>query len=192
MKKTFVSKIHREIIKKIAYFCPNLYMKKYITWLKKHGMVFSGTPNWFSNDVFFDGTDYSLIEIGDFVTISIGVVLLTHDFAMHTIYNANEKCFSILPEEELIINMLDQKNQLNDLRGIHIGNNTFIGARSIILPGTYIGNNCIVGAGSVVKGIVDDNTIVVGNPSRKIHNTSEWMKNKIAKLCEEERNRVNG
>lgn len=49
-----------------------------------------------------------------------------------------------------------------------IGNNTFIGARSIILPGLTIGSNCIVSAGAVVTKDVPDNSIVAGNPARII------------------------
>ena len=44
---------------------------------------------------------------------------------------------------------------------ITIGNNSWIGAGSIILRGTQIGNNCVIGAGSVVKGVIPDNTVFV-------------------------------
>lgn len=37
------------------------------------------------------------------------------------------------------------------LKPISVGNNVFVGARSVILPGTFIGDNCIIGAGAVVK-----------------------------------------
>ena len=36
--------------------------------------------------------------------------------------------------------------------GVSIGENSFIGAGAVILPGTKIGKFCIIGAGSVVKG----------------------------------------
>lgn len=52
-----------------------------------------------------------------------------------------------------------------------IGENSFIGAGAIVLPGTTIGKNCIIGAGSVVKGIVEDYSIVAGNPCRVIGDT---------------------
>ena len=47
-----------------------------------------------------------------------------------------------------------------------IGENCFIGGRSLILPGVEIGNNCIVGAGSVVTRSVPPRSIVAGNPAR--------------------------
>lgn len=59
---------------------------------------------------------------------------------------------------------------------IKIGNNCFIGARASILPNTIIGNNVIVGACSVVKGIIPDDSIIVGNPAKIIGNTAEYAK----------------
>ena len=50
----------------------------------------------------------------------------------------------------------------------YIGNQTFIGANSIVLPGIKVGNNCIVGSGSVVTKDVPDNSVAVGNPARII------------------------
>ena len=61
--------------------------------------------------------------------------------------------------------VMDQSNgpQNNNfyLGDIEIGDNTWIGAGSIILRGTYIGNNCVIAAGSVVKGHIPDNTRLI-------------------------------
>jgi len=43
-----------------------------------------------------------------------------------------------------------------------------IGTSSTILSGVRIGKNAIVGAGSVVTKDVPDNTVVAGNPAKKI------------------------
>ena len=51
---------------------------------------------------------------------------------------------------------------------ITIGKNSFIGARTMILPGVEIGENAIVGAQSVVTKDVKPKDIVAGNPARKI------------------------
>ncbi len=50
----------------------------------------------------------------------------------------------------------------------YIGENCFIGGRSMIMPGVRIGNGCIVGAGSVVTKDVPDGCVVAGNPARVI------------------------
>ena len=47
-----------------------------------------------------------------------------------------------------------------------VGENCFIGARSLIMPGVTIGDHCIVGAGSVVTKDVPSGCIVAGNPAK--------------------------
>lgn len=51
---------------------------------------------------------------------------------------------------------------------IIIGNNVFIFANSVVLPGVKIGNNVTIGAGSVVTKDIPSNSIAVGNPCRVI------------------------
>ena len=51
---------------------------------------------------------------------------------------------------------------------IVIGNDVFIGARSIVLKGVTIGDGAIVGAGSVVTKDVPAGAVVAGNPARVI------------------------
>tara|TARA_B100001769_G_C21942215_1_gene507549 strand:- start:243 stop:842 length:600 start_codon:yes stop_codon:yes gene_type:complete len=52
--------------------------------------------------------------------------------------------------------------------GVEVESNCLIGANSVILPGLKIGSNSIVGAGSVVLKSLPPNSIVAGNPSKKI------------------------
>lgn len=49
-----------------------------------------------------------------------------------------------------------------------IGDDVWIGTRTIILPGVKIGDHAIIGAGSVVTRNVEEWTIVAGNPARMI------------------------
>lgn len=50
-------------------------------------------------------------------------------------------------------------------RDTRIGQNCFIGARSVILPGVQIGDNCVIGAGSIVTKDVPSRCIAAGNPA---------------------------
>jgi acetyltransferase-like isoleucine patch superfamily enzyme len=54
---------------------------------------------------------------------------------------------------------------------IHIGKHVWIGFRSIILKGVTIGDYSIIGAGSLITHPVPPNTIVAGNPAKKIGET---------------------
>ena len=47
------------------------------------------------------------------------------------------------------------------LGDIEIGDNSWIGAGSIILAGAKIGKNCVVAAGSIVTGEIMDNTVLI-------------------------------
>ena len=49
---------------------------------------------------------------------------------------------------------------------ITIGDDVWIGARAVILPGVKIGNHCVIGTGSVVKDDVPDHSVVAGVPAK--------------------------
>ena len=51
---------------------------------------------------------------------------------------------------------------------IIIGDDVWIGANAVILPGVTIGKHCVVAAGAVVTKDVPDNTIVGGVPAKEI------------------------
>ncbi|MEG1551379.1 MAG: DapH/DapD/GlmU-related protein, partial [Oscillospiraceae bacterium] len=56
---------------------------------------------------------------------------------------------------------------------VHIGNNVWIGAGAIILPGVNIGDNSVIGAGSVVTKDIPENVVAVGNPCKVLRKISE-------------------
>ncbi len=56
---------------------------------------------------------------------------------------------------------------------ITIGNKVWIGANVTVLPGVTIGNNTIIGAGSVVNKDIPDNVIAAGNPCKVIRSITK-------------------
>lgn len=61
------------------------------------------------------------------------------------------------------------KNVKEKLKGPIIRKGAIVGANATILPGIEVGENAIVGAGSVVTKNVAANSIVAGNPAKKIN-----------------------
>lgn len=93
-----------------------------------------------------------LVEIGDNVTVSTGVSFDTHDNCAKLLFPGKSDFFG----------------------KIVIGNNCFIGDRSIILYGVELADNIIVGAGSVVTRSFDQQRIIIGGNPAKIIGT--WDK----------------
>lgn len=104
------------------------------------------------------GSEPFLIEIGNHVTITSGVRILTHDGSTWL--------------------MRDEKGRRFLYKKVIIKNNVFIGVNSIIMPGVIIEDNVIVGAGSVVTKSIPTGYVVAGNPA-KIIGKFDDLKNKV-------------
>lgn len=109
------------------------------------------------------GSEPFLISIGDNVTITSGVKLITHDGSTALVKNASGSRFQRYGR-------------------ITIGNNVFIGVNSIILPGVTIGSNIIIGAGSIVTKDVPDDVVIAGSPAVCLMGI-EHYENKIRRRC---------
>jgi acetyltransferase-like isoleucine patch superfamily enzyme len=63
-------------------------------------------------------------------------------------------------------------------RPVVIGDGSWIGAGSVILPGAHIGKHVAIGANSVVNGTIPDYSVAVGSPAKVIKQYSEnsgWL-----------------
>jgi acetyltransferase-like isoleucine patch superfamily enzyme len=89
------------------------------------------------------------VEIGDDVTIAPNVYITDHNHAY----------------ADIDVPIKDQYPTHDPVR---IGDGTWIAAGATILPGADIGRHVTVGAGAVVRGRVDDNTVVAGSPARVV------------------------
>lgn len=61
-------------------------------------------------------------------------------------------------------------------KDVHIGENTWIAANVVIVPGIRIGKNVVIGAGSVVTKDIPDNVVAVGNPCHILREIGEHDK----------------
>lgn len=105
--------------------------------------------------------DDNKIVIGDNALIAPNVQIYT---AFH----------SINPEERFGTSNYGKSQFCKTMTApVVIGDNVWIGGGTVILPGIHIGNNTVVGAGSVVTKDIPDNVVAVGNPCRILRKIDE-------------------
>lgn len=102
-----------------------------------------------ANNVILDGRGG--IKIGDYTIIGFDTVILTRT---HQYKDEN----------------LPIRKQIQYSLPVEIGNDVWVGARSIIMPGVKIGDGAIVGANAVVTKDILPNTVVGGVPAKFIKN----------------------
>jgi len=56
---------------------------------------------------------------------------------------------------------------------VHIGRNCWLGAGVVVMPGVTIGDNTVIGAGSIVTKDIPANVVAVGNPCRVLRPIGE-------------------
>lgn len=149
----------RWLITRVCYVDHRWYMRLYNAFLASLGYNLTGTPRYIAGRARIDGTDPKLITIGDEVVISSDVRILTHDFSVSRI----DRALSARGGQAVVGKIARSK-----VAAVSIGDNSFIGAFALLLPGAEIGRDCIVGAGSVVRGRIPDGSVVLGNPGQII------------------------
>ena len=90
------------------------------------------------------------VSIGDNFISAPGSIILAHDASLY-LYSKEYRC------EKTII-----------------GDNVFLGANAVVLPGVTIGNGAIIGAGSVVTKDVLPDSVYAGNPAKYICTVKEY------------------
>ena len=103
------------------------------------------------NGVILDPSHCWLIEIGEKVTLAPRVHILCHD--------ASTKNFL----------------GYTKIGRVTIGNNVFVGAETVIMPGVTIGNNVIIGSNSTVTHDIADGVVVAGSPAKVISTLEHYL-----------------
>ncbi len=99
--------------------------------------------------------DDTHIYVGDYTMIGPNVVLAT---AGHP----------ILPELRPLAYQYNMP--------VRIGKNCWLGAGVVVLPGISIGDNTVIGAGSIVTKDIPANVVAVGNPCRVLREINDHDK----------------
>lgn len=128
-----------------------------LEYLENHGFIHGKNFQFYSGYP-IDSNFPWLISVGDNVMLATDCKILAHD-ASTGFTGAHTK-----------------------IGRVTIGNNVFIGARSIVLCNTKIGDNVIVGANSVVTHDLDSNGVYAGNPAVYICSFDEYKKKHLANL----------
>lgn len=112
------------------------------------------------------------ITIGDNVYINFGCIILDCSevtIGSHTLLGPNIGLYAAN-------HSTDATERINGGcygKPIHIGNNVWLGGDVKVLQGVTIGDNTIIGAGSIVTKDIPDNVIAVGNPCKVIRKITE-------------------
>lgn len=153
----------KNILKRIVYGY-KADSEHYINHLRKIGIsVGEGTIIYAPMKTTVDETNPWMLEIGNYVRITEGVRMLTHDYS-----------FSVLSAVE--------GNVLGGIAKTKVGNNVFIGMNAVILKGVTIGDNVIIGAGSVVTKDCERNSVYAGNPAKRICSIEEMNERRKKKV----------
>jgi acetyltransferase-like isoleucine patch superfamily enzyme len=109
------------------------------------------------------------LVLGDDVDLATGVIVTTSGgvtIGARTLVGYRAQILStnhVVPDGQAAI-----FTSGHEKKPVCIGEDAWIGAQAIILPGVSIGKGAVVAAGSVVSKDVDDYTIVAGVPARLI------------------------
>ena len=99
-----------------------------------------------------------LITIGDNVTMAPRVHILCHDASTKQFLNYTK------------------------IGRVTIGDNVFIGAESVVLPGVTIGSNVIIGANSTITHDIPNGVVAAGSPARVICSVEDYLDKERSRL----------
>lgn len=156
-----VRKSMRDVLLKVLGVFPyKISISSNIEYLKRNGLIIGKNFSMMQGCI-IDDSHCWMISIGDNVTLAPNVHVLAHDASTKPIVGYTR------------------------IARTSIGNNVFVGAGSIILPGVTIGDNVVIGAGSIVSKNIPDGVVVCGNEVVKTYEQYADEKRNEFKKCQE-------
>jgi acetyltransferase-like isoleucine patch superfamily enzyme len=142
-------RVHNSLLKKLVIKYSERYMPS--TYAKLMGVKFGEHCRFIGRNHF--GSEPYLINLGDYVSITSST-FITHDGGVWVFRNED-------PDIDVV-------------RPIVIGNNVFVGINCTILPGVKIGDNTVIGAGSIITKELPGGFVYAGNPAKPIKTIQEY------------------
>lgn len=128
----------------------NIGTKVYLKWIEHKGFKHGENFN-LEKGANIDSAFCREISCGNNVTLTKDVYILAHDASMKKLLGKTK------------------------VGKVQIGNNVFVGAKTVILPGVSIGDNVVIAANSSVTKSVPSNEVWGGVPARFIMTTPEFV-----------------
>lgn len=159
----------KRLIKRIA-LREKYSSERFVKYLRDCGMLIGDNVRFYSpKNTLVDMQAPWLVSIGNNVSITHGVIILTHDYSWSVLKRKSSKKGIILGAQS----------------PVKIGSNVFIGMNSVITRGVEIGDNVIIGAGSVVTHNCESDAVYAGNPAKKIMTLEEFFSKREKAQLEE-------
>lgn len=158
-----IARIAKKLLREVC----RLDSRLFVWYLRRQG-CHVGVRTKFHGRKNVDLTRPWLISIGDDVTITDDVMFLahSHDWSVLRNYYRNP----------MIIGSAGK---------VTVGNNVFIGSRTIVCMGVSVGDNCIIGAGSIVTQDIPSNSVAYGAPARVVKSLEEHYFQRKARITDE-------
>ncbi len=128
------------------------------------------SPYFFTGSIYIEARNpYSIIEIDDGVWINNNAVMISEGngifIGKKTLIGLNVEIYDsdfhgVEPNKRSVSSA--------KMASVCIGENVFIGSNVKILKGVSIGNNSIIGAGSIVTQFIPSNVVAAGVPAKVI------------------------
>jgi len=129
-----------------------------VRYFRSQGVDIGQSVEIFGASLLTFGSEPYLVSIGDRVTISHKVDFITHDGGLRVARAEHPDAY---------------------LYGrIQVGDDCFLGAHCILLPGATIGSRSVIGSGAIVTGEIPSGVVAVGAPARPIQSIEEYTRRK--------------